>query len=139
MKVQVPCYPRFQIEIKDSDVLVYRDGIFVDYNALSEEFPYARYGNGRCQYVKRADLVLSVFIGPKPRNHESCHIDGVKLNDLPDNLYWGTHAQNMADISKVKFSDFQELKSEGFTQKEIANILGVHVSSVERAIRRWKN
>ncbi|QAY14157.1 HNH endonuclease [Mycobacterium phage Colt] len=43
-------------------------------------------------------LVAEAFIGPKPFPHaEVCHRNGDKDDTRPDNLYWGTHSQNMRD------------------------------------------
>lgn len=136
--MKVPNFPRFEIEIENNQIFVYRDLVLVDHQKVSKKFPYARYGNGRCQYVKRAELVLSVFAGPRPVGLEACHGDGNYLNDLPENLYWGTHAQNMADISKINASEILELKSDGFTQREMAKILNISTTSIERHIRRMK-
>jgi len=42
-------------------------------------------------------LVLESFVGPRPEGHLGCHGDGDRSNCRLDNLYWGTHAQNMDD------------------------------------------
>jgi hypothetical protein len=46
-------------------------------------------------------LVLETFVGPKPTpKHECCHRDDDRSNNAVENLYWGTHAENMRDIVK---------------------------------------
>lgn len=44
-------------------------------------------------------VVATVFHGqaPTPR-HEARHLDGVPSNNHKDNIAWGTHAENMADM-----------------------------------------
>jgi hypothetical protein len=41
------------------------------------------------------DLVAAAFIGPKPKGASVNHIDGVKSNNVPSNLEYVTHAENM--------------------------------------------
>ena len=42
-------------------------------------------------------LVAEAFIGPRPMNHEVCHYDNNRRNNIPGNLYYGTSKQNAAD------------------------------------------
>lgn len=43
-------------------------------------------------------LVCSAFHGPRPSEvHEVRHADGTRTNSLPENLSWGTPAENEAD------------------------------------------
>lgn len=42
-------------------------------------------------------LVLESFVGPRPDRMEGCHNDGNGLNNVPSNLRWDTHKNNMAD------------------------------------------
>jgi hypothetical protein len=49
----------------------------------------------RC--VKIAVLVLTAFVGPKPPGMECCHKDDNKDDNSIENLYWGTHKENMLD------------------------------------------
>lgn len=52
------------------------------------------FGKGR-HFVHR--LVLLAFVGPPPSAaHESLHLDNDPTNNRPENLRWGTHAENMA-------------------------------------------
>ena len=52
---------------------------------------------GRQDRRNVAHLVLTAFSQRKPSGYESCHVDGNKLNNAIDNLYWGTHQQNIDD------------------------------------------
>jgi HNH endonuclease/NUMOD4 motif-containing protein len=50
----------------------------------------------RKQFVHR--LVAQAFIGPAPFDRAMVlHHDDVPTNNTPGNLYWGTHAENVAD------------------------------------------
>lgn len=43
-------------------------------------------------------LVAMLFHGPRPTPfHQVCHVDGDKLNNSSDNLYWGDARENAAD------------------------------------------
>lgn len=48
-------------------------------------------------------LVCRAFNGPQPTPaHMVCHRDDIKTNNRSDNLYWGTHADNMTDFRRNK-------------------------------------
>ena len=42
-------------------------------------------------------IVLEVFVGPRPHGMEACHNDGNHTNNAVSNLRWDTHKNNMAD------------------------------------------
>lgn len=42
-------------------------------------------------------LVLEAFVGPRPPNHVTRHLDGNPLNPRLDNLAWGTQSENLLD------------------------------------------
>jgi hypothetical protein len=42
-------------------------------------------------------IVLTIKSGPKPDGLQCRHMDGNKLNNHPDNLVWGTSAENVGD------------------------------------------
>lgn len=42
-------------------------------------------------------LVTDAFIGPKPQDAETRHLDGNPLNNAPSNLAYGTHGENVDD------------------------------------------
>ena len=52
-------------------------------------------------YIHR--LVLEAFIGPCPVDMEACHRDDDKTNNRLDNLFWGTHQENLS--SRVTHRD----------------------------------
>jgi hypothetical protein len=54
--------------------------------------------NGRQFTKKVCQLVAIAFHGPRPDpKSELRHLDGDNSNNRPDNLAWGTHAENVAD------------------------------------------
>lgn len=52
---------------------------------------------GARRYLRRASLVCTAYHGPRPRGKNVRHLDGSRTNDRPDNLAWGTQAENCAD------------------------------------------
>lgn len=112
----------------------------------------------RLRFIHR--LVLGAFIGPCPDGFECRHLDGNPGNNLLDNLCWGTHQENVADMmkhgrfpdqrgfhngrSKLKDSDIykiRELYSAGMSSCRIGPIFGVSqvlVSSILRGVA-WKH
>ena len=69
--------------------------------ALSQDYPSvalyrpSQQAHTRCVH----QLVALAFHGPRPEGLETRHLDGNKLNNTPENLAYGTHAENMADAS----------------------------------------
>lgn len=54
--------------------------------------------DGRRKTLSVHTLVCRAFHGPRPSPvHEVRHLDGDKVNGRPDNLAWGTPAENEAD------------------------------------------
>ena len=45
-------------------------------------------------------LVAEAFICPRPAGMSCLHRDDDKLNNTPDNLYWGTLSQNQKDACR---------------------------------------
>lgn len=55
---------------------------------------------GRRRSVAVHRLVAAAFHGPCPEGYQCRHLDGDPLNNRPDNLRWGTPAENYADRAK---------------------------------------
>jgi hypothetical protein len=53
---------------------------------------------GRMVKVTVHSLVLTLFVGPKPEGMECCHRNRNPKDCRLENLYWGTHADNAADM-----------------------------------------
>lgn len=93
-------------------------------------------------------LVLEAFVGPRPDGMECRHKDGVKTNNCPNNLEWGTHQENEDDKiehksrprgsvhwgSKITEADVINIRNEfaagGTTKIGIARRYGLHHSTV---------
>lgn len=59
-----------------------------------------RKGRGTNKLVSR--LVCEAFHGPPPfEGAQALHRDGINIHNYPDNLYWGTHQQNMDDQQRL--------------------------------------
>ena len=57
-------------------------------------------GEKKKVWVQVHCLVLTAFIGPRPRGYQGCHNDGDKLNTYLNNLRWDTAKGNHADKKK---------------------------------------
>lgn len=53
---------------------------------------------GKQRKVRVHLLVMAAFVGPTPEGMEVRHLDGDSSNPRLDNLAFGTHAENMADM-----------------------------------------
>ena len=54
--------------------------------------------HGRLTRIGVHRLVCMAWHGPAPStDHCAAHNDGVSLNNVPNNVRWATHAENMAD------------------------------------------
>lgn len=105
-------------------------------------------------------LVLLAFKGPKPEGLNGLHEDGNHLNNCPDNLYYGTQKQNMADKvrhylekhgvetvpptnAKISEDDIRFIKmSKGnVTQKALAECYGVTQAAISHIQNQktWKH
>jgi hypothetical protein len=62
-----------------------------------EEITLRHEGGDRRFRVNR--LVAEAFYGPAPEGYVCRHMDGVRRNNVPENLDWGTPSQNSADAS----------------------------------------
>lgn len=60
--------------------------------------PLNKRGNKRivCVHI----LVLEAFAGPRPLGAEACHRNGNPSDNRLENLYWGSHADNMKDMTQ---------------------------------------
>lgn len=64
-------------------------------------------GYGGYHYVKairgsgtrRHVLVAETYLGPRPEGAVVRHINGIAGDDRPENLAWGTQAENMRDMA----------------------------------------
>lgn len=62
----------------------------------------ALYDKGRRHWRYVHMLVASAFLGPRPKQYETCHRDGDRTNNHVDNLYYGTRSENALDRERHK-------------------------------------
>jgi hypothetical protein len=53
--------------------------------------------NGKHVQKRIHQFILLAYVGPCPEGKEACHKDGDQQNNRLDNLYYGTHSENMFD------------------------------------------
>ena len=98
-----------------------------------------------------AHLVALAFIGPRPDGSQVCHNDGNRQNNQPENLRYGTKAENEADkighgtiakgeaigSSKLTETQVREIRVRAVTEpfSEIAARFSVSVASVSNIAR----
>lgn len=85
--------------IKRSDGRLVRVGLrFLKIGIDAYGYPQASlHLDGVRKLRKIHHLVLESFVAPRPHGMEARHIDGVKTNNIPSNLAWGTRSQNIHD------------------------------------------
>lgn len=99
-------------------------------------------------------LVCIAFHGPRPSSqHQVAHGDGTRLNNQPDNLRWATHKENVDDrrrhgrdlrghmSKKAKLVEDNiplifYLAKQGFEQRAIAALFGVHQRTIQSVLHR---
>lgn len=53
-------------------------------------------------------MIADAFHGPQPQGYDCRHLDGNKLNSRPENLAWGTRADNQRDRERHGTSNHGE-------------------------------
>ena len=106
-------------------------------------------GTKKLFFVHR--LVSTAFLGPIPKGYEVNHLDGNPENNRIDNLEYVTRSQNRKHATRVLgkgvlngevISKIKEYLTEGRTQENIANLLGVGqtvVSKISRGVHWSQN
>lgn len=88
-------------------------------------------------YLRVAALVCTAWHGERESGLEVRHLDGTKDNDTPNNLKWGTQAENAKDRQRhntqVKGSDVNTSK---LTAKSVGEIRA-STESVEALAKRY--
>jgi membrane-associated PAP2 superfamily phosphatase len=107
----------------------------------------ALYNSSGCKWFKVHRLVTEYFLGPRPRDMEVCHNNGIITDNRLCNLRYDTKAGNFADKKKHGTENFgtkngQNILSEtevmkivyllklGVYQKDIAREVGVSQATV---------
>lgn len=72
--------------------------------------------NGKKKDFNVQVLIALTFVGPHPEGYEVNHKDGNKCNNVPDNLEWITHKEN------VYHAFANGMRQTGFTDENVAEI-----------------
>jgi len=101
-------------------------------------------------------LICTAFHGECPKGYECLHLDDNKLNNVPDNLKWGSRSENIRSRehnrggwlgglkhgnARFKLQEIQEIKSlrsQGLMYKEIAKIFSCCPTTIGEIIRGEK-
>lgn len=102
-----------------------------------------------------ASLVLTAFVGPRPKGQLSLHGDGVRTNNALKNLRWGTYSTNIADArkhgtlargerqgaSKLCAMDVAEIRASKLTGVFLSRQFGVSTTTIchIRKRRSWRH
>lgn len=100
-------------------------------------------------------LVCEAFIGPRPLGMQIRHLDGVRTNNRPDNLAYGTPQENSRDKvahgtmnygtvngqSKLNEDIVRKVRSGEMTKHEAALASGCTVSNINYVLlgKTWKH
>lgn len=112
-----------------------------------------RDGGQRCNPVHK--LVAAAFLGSRPTGHEIDHVNGKKTDNRASNLEYVTVIENHARarrlgllraacgedhgnarLTKAEVRYIRRLKKQGWTQRRIAQHLGLGEGHVSRIVRR---
>jgi HNH endonuclease/NUMOD4 motif len=115
-------------------------------------------GKASCRHRTVHSIVLEAFKGPRPKGAVSRHLDGVRTNNTPENLEWGTSKENAQDAkrhgtfvdgerngyAKLTDSNVLQIRSRrdaGESCQSIANDFNIHWSNVWLIGRRrtWRH
>lgn len=98
-------------------------------------------------------LILSAFIGSRPKNHETAHNNGIRDDNRLSNLRWATKKENCADqvihgtrqgVSKLTTAQVKEIRVRCANQESgplLAHEFGVSYSAIYAIATRkyWKH
>lgn len=109
----------------------------------------------KCVAVHR--LVAEAFLGPKPDDLVTCHVNGNKTDNSVENLQYATQKENCSHkvihgthqtceahgMAKLKLQDVAEIKAliaSGETQTSVAKLFGVHKGTISMIHREklWR-
>lgn len=83
----------------DRIIIQKRKGKILSQAIRKNGYPATSVGRkGQNVYIHR--LVALVFLGRAPPGMEVCHHDDDRTNNRPENLYYGTHQQNIDDMAR---------------------------------------
>lgn len=110
------------------------------------------YRDGYQYCLKVHTIILNTYVGPKPDGMECRHANNVRDDNRLSNLSWGTHAQNMDDLTrsgirkgerhhraKLRDSDIPTIRAMNAT--DAAEKFNISIGTAQNIIRRhsWKH
>lgn len=92
------------------------------------------YRDGTRRSTKVHAIVAAAFLGPRPPQHEVCHVDGTRTNNRVSNLRYDTRYENGRDTlahgtrNKIdpdgNGKQIREMVAAGMSQRAIAAVIG---------------
>ena len=93
-------------------------------------------------------LVLETFVGPRPDGFDACHNNGLRTDNRPENLRWGTKAENQHDriahgtsnhgerasSAKLTWDKVRSIRREAGTHRQIAQKYGMSRCQISKII-----
>lgn len=90
------------------------------------------------------NLVLTAFVGPRPKGAVGMHLDGNPRNNRLENLMWGSWSENQTGVGGRKLSESDvaniiTMIDVGRKDREIAALFGVSIQHIQhiRTGRKW--
>ena len=109
--------------------------------------------NNKIKIFKPHTLILTAFVGPRPKGMECCHNDGNPWNNHLSNLRWDTPRNNQLDrvkhgtsnrgercaAAKLTEAQVRAIRADSRLQREIAADYGVRENTISRikSGKRW--
>lgn len=107
----------------------------------------------RDRFARAHRLVLEAFVGPCPEGMLCRHLNGIRTDNRPENLAWGTPAENTADsiahgthrrgeaspkskLTSAQVRDIRAMVRAGSTHRAAARAYGVSFNAVDAIIQR---
>jgi len=107
-----------------------------------------RYGK-RLWVTSLHALILTAFVGPRPKGMLGCHRNDDPSDNRLENLYWGTPTTNCEDrdrngatvrgsknnkakITEADAAEIRRLRAEGVSRPEVSRRFGIHASQISR-------
>jgi hypothetical protein len=124
---------------------------------LSRRSPHGHLGvrlfsEGKARHFAVHELVLLVFVGPRPNGYVACHFpDRDPTNNRLENLRWDTYKANEADafkhgtrimgervysakLNENAVREIRDLMRSGVPSKEVGQRYGVHYTTVNKVV-----
>ena len=128
---------RFKVAIKGGEYSTTRKGRILRAGGSKSGHLSVVLGRGNTKSVHA--LVLTAFVGDRPKGMDTRHKDGNPANNKLSNLHWGTRADNIRDkkwhgnplkLSPEGIREMRRLRESGHKLSTLAEKFGVNISTV---------